>query len=112
MHAFRIILASFVTREGGKDSISLPHKHFIWFMLKKVNINLAKMLFDHLCLCISESHNKAKVIIHHPRLISELIRQTKLIEILRTKEKLRVFCSAKLDETLLVNMKLILIAFL
>jgi hypothetical protein len=75
-------------------------------MLKRVKINLSKMLFDHLCFCISESHNKAKVIIHHPRLISELIRKTKLIEILRTKEKLRVFCIAKFDATILVNMKL------
>jgi hypothetical protein len=104
--AFRIIIASFVTREGGKDSVPIPHRHFVWFMFRKIKINLAKMLFDHLCTCISESHNKAKVIIHHPRLISELIRQTKLIEILRTKEKLRVFNSAKLDATILVNMKL------
>jgi hypothetical protein len=104
--AFRIIIASFVTREGGKDSVPIPHRHFVWFMFRKIKINLAKMLFDHLCTCISESHNKAKVIIHHPRLISELIWQTKLIEILRTKEKLRVFNSAKLDATILVNMKL------
>jgi hypothetical protein len=104
--AFRVFLASFITRDGGKDTISLYHKHFIWFMLKRVKIDLSKMLFDHLCFCISESHNKAKVIIHHPRFISELIRQTKLIEILRTRYKLRVFCTAKFDATILVNMKL------
>jgi hypothetical protein len=79
--AFKVFLASIITREGGKDSIYVPHKHFLWFMLKKVKINLAKLLFDHLCTCINESHNKAKAIIHHPRLISELIRQTKLISI-------------------------------
>jgi hypothetical protein len=71
-----------------------------------MKINLAKLLFDHLCFCIKESHNKAKAVIHHPRLISELIRQTRLIEILRAHEKLRVFNTAKLDASILANMKL------
>ncbi|KAK2446047.1 hypothetical protein QL285_016901 [Trifolium repens] len=104
--AFRVFINSFVTREGGKDSIYVPHKHFIWFMHKRMKINLAKLLFDHLCTCIKENHNKAKAIIHHPRLISELIRQTRLIEILRAHEKLRVFNTAKLDASILANMKL------
>jgi hypothetical protein len=104
--AFRVFINSFITREGGKDTISVPHRHFIWFMYKKMKINLAKLLFDHLCTCINENHNKAKATIHHPRLISELIRQTKLIEILRSKEKLRVFNTAKMDASILVNMKL------
>jgi hypothetical protein len=73
----------------------------------KVKINLADILFEHLCFCINESHHKAKVTIHHPRLISEIIRQTKLIEILRTKEKLRVFCTAKFDGSTLVHMQMI-----
>jgi hypothetical protein len=43
--AFRVFLPSIVTREGGFDTISVPHRHFIWFMYKKVKINLAKILF-------------------------------------------------------------------
>ncbi|KAK2410068.1 hypothetical protein QL285_045458 [Trifolium repens] len=105
--AFKVLLASIITREGGKDTISWPHRHFLWFLHRRVKINLAEMLFEHLCWCISESHHKAKVTIHHPRLISELIRQTKLIEILKTKERLRVFCTAKFDVTILVNMQLV-----
>ncbi|WJX94404.1 hypothetical protein P8452_75823 [Trifolium repens] len=105
--AFKVVLASMVTREGGKDSISWPHWHLIWFMQQRVKINLADILFEHLCLCINESHHKATATIHHSRLISELIRQTKLIEILRTKEKLRVFCTVKFDATILVNMQLV-----
>ncbi|WJX61598.1 NADH:ubiquinone reductase (H(+)-translocating) [Trifolium repens] len=105
--AFKVFLASIITREGGKDTISLPHRHFIWFMHKKVKINLAELLFEYLCSTITESRHKATVVIHHPRLISEIIRQTKLIEILRTKESLRVFQTAKYDATILVNMKLI-----
>jgi hypothetical protein len=89
--AFKVFLASIITREGGKDTISLPHRHFIWFMHKKVKINLAELLFEHLCSTITESRHKATAVIHHPRLISEIIRQTKLIEILRTRESLRVF---------------------
>ncbi|KAK2356935.1 hypothetical protein QL285_094252 [Trifolium repens] len=104
---FRIHIASIVTRDRGTDTISWPHKHFIWFMLQRVKINLADILFEHLCHCISESHHKATVMIHHPRLISELLRQTKLIEILRTKEKLRVFNTSKFDGKNLINLKLI-----
>ncbi|KAK2455362.1 hypothetical protein QL285_002820 [Trifolium repens] len=86
--AFKVFLASIVTRDGGKDTISWAHKHFLWFMHKRVKINLADILFEHLCFCINDSHHKPKVTIHHPRLISEIIRQTKLIEILKTKEML------------------------
>ncbi|KAK2449016.1 hypothetical protein QL285_008254 [Trifolium repens] len=103
--AFRIFLATIVTREGGLDTISIPHKHFIWFLYKKVKVNLAKILFDHMCLTITASRTKMPSNIHHPRLISELIRQTKLTDILSAKEKLRVFQTAKYDATVLVNMK-------
>ncbi|KAK2449080.1 hypothetical protein QL285_008311 [Trifolium repens] len=103
--SFRIFLATIVTREGGLDTISIPHKHFIWFLYKKVKVNLAKILFDHMCLTITASRTKMPSNIHHPRLISELIRQTKLTDILSAKEKLRVFQTAKYDATVLVNMK-------
>ncbi|KAK2409814.1 hypothetical protein QL285_045216 [Trifolium repens] len=103
--AFRVFLATIVTREGGLDTISIPHKHFIWFLYKKVKVNLAKILFDHMCLTITASRTKMPSNIHHPRLISELIRQTKLTDILSAKEKLRVFQTAKYDATVLVNMK-------
>ncbi|KAK2428674.1 hypothetical protein QL285_027177 [Trifolium repens] len=74
-------------------------------MYKRVKINLAKILFDHLCSTISKSRTKSTSVIHHPRLISEIIRQTKLVDILSTKEKIRVFNTAKFDATVLVNMK-------
>ncbi|KAK2423095.1 hypothetical protein QL285_033572 [Trifolium repens] len=105
--AFKVFLASIITREGGKDIISLPHRHFIWFMHKRVKINLAELLFEHLCSTITESRHKSVAMIHHPRLISEIVRQTKLIEILRKSERLRVFQPAKFDATILVNMQLI-----
>jgi hypothetical protein len=104
--AFKVFLSSIITREGGRDTSSLPHRHFIWFMHKRVKINLAGLLFEHLCWCISESHTKPKVTLHHPTLISEIIRQTQLIEIVRTKERQRVFNTAKFDATILVNMML------
>ncbi|KAK2374352.1 hypothetical protein QL285_075322 [Trifolium repens] len=104
--AFKVFLASIITREGGYDTISLPHRHFIWFLYKKVKINLAKLLFDHLCFTISKSRTKSPSMIHHPRLILEIVRQTKLIHIISTKEKLRVFNTAKYDASVLVNMHL------
>ncbi|KAK2436475.1 hypothetical protein QL285_021467 [Trifolium repens] len=103
--ALRVFLAAIIPRKGGKDTVSIPHQHFLWFMHKRVKTNLASLLFEHLCASIIENQHKAVATLHHPRLISEIIRQTKLIEILRQKEKLRVFQTAKLDVTILVNIK-------
>ncbi|KAK2352185.1 hypothetical protein QL285_096499 [Trifolium repens] len=105
--AFRVFLVSIITREGGFDTISVPHRHFIWFLHKKVKINLVELLFDHLCFTISKSRTKSPSVIHHPRLISEIIRQTRLTDILSSKEKLRVYQTAKYDASVLVNMKLV-----
>ncbi|KAK2400255.1 hypothetical protein QL285_049973 [Trifolium repens] len=101
--AFKVLLASIIPREGGKDTISVPHKHFLWFLHKRVKINLASLLFEHLCSCIVENQTKAVATLHHPILLSEIIRQTKLIEILRQREKLRVFQTAKFDATICWN---------
>ncbi|KAK2352139.1 hypothetical protein QL285_096454 [Trifolium repens] len=103
--AFRMCLSTIFTRKGGLDTISIPHKHLIWFLYKRVKVNLAKILFDHMCFTINEGRTKIPSIIHHPRLISELIRQTKLTDIVSAKEKLRVFQTSKYDASVLVNMK-------
>ncbi|KAK2450791.1 hypothetical protein QL285_009891 [Trifolium repens] len=44
--AFRVFLTSIIPRIGGKDTISLPHIHFLWFLHKRVKINLASLLFE------------------------------------------------------------------
>ncbi|KAK2374744.1 hypothetical protein QL285_075685 [Trifolium repens] len=103
--AFRMCLSTIFTSKGGLDTISIPHKHLIWFLYKRVKVNLAKILFDHMCFTINEGRTKIPSVIHHPRLISELIRQTKLTDIVSAKEKLRVFQTAKYDASVLVNMK-------
>ncbi|KAK2356822.1 hypothetical protein QL285_094145 [Trifolium repens] len=103
--AFRMCLSTIFTRKGGLDTISIPHKHLIWFLHKREKVNLAKILFDHMCFTIHEGRTKIPSVIHHPRLIWELIRQTKLTDILSAKEKLRVFQTAKYDASVLVNMK-------
>ncbi|KAK2450535.1 hypothetical protein QL285_009648 [Trifolium repens] len=103
--AFRMCLSTIFTRKGGLDTISIPHKHLIWFLYKRVKVNLAKILFDHMCFTINEGRTKIPSVIHHPRLISELIRQTKLTDIVSAKEKLRVFQTSKYNASVLVNMK-------
>ncbi|KAK2430630.1 hypothetical protein QL285_028947 [Trifolium repens] len=103
--AFRMSLATIFTRKGGLDTVSYPHKHFLWFLYKRVKINLAKILFDHMCLTVKDGRTSIPSVIHHPRLISELIRQTKFTEIVSAREKLRVFQTAKFDAQILVNMK-------
>ncbi|KAK2382125.1 hypothetical protein QL285_069678 [Trifolium repens] len=40
--AFKVFLASIITREGGNDTISWPHRHFLWFMHRRVKINLVE----------------------------------------------------------------------
>ncbi|KAK2372397.1 hypothetical protein QL285_073533 [Trifolium repens] len=84
-------LSTIFTRKGGLDTISIPHKHLIWFL--------------YMCFTINEGRTKIPSVIHHPRLISELIRQTKLTDIVSAKEKLRVFQTSKYDASVLVNMK-------
>ncbi|KAK2443941.1 hypothetical protein QL285_015003 [Trifolium repens] len=103
--AFRMSLSTIFTRKGGLDSVSNPHKHFLWFLFKRVKINLAKILFDHMCLTITEGRTSIPSVIHHPRLISELIRQTRFTDIVSAKENLRVFQIAKYDASVLVHMK-------
>ncbi|KAK2427085.1 hypothetical protein QL285_025687 [Trifolium repens] len=103
--AFRMSLSTIFTRKGGLDTVSNPHKHFLWFLFKRVKINLAKILFDHLCATIRDGRTSIPSVIHHPRLISELIRQTKFTDIVSAKEKLRVFQTAKYDASVLVHMK-------
>ncbi|KAK2456471.1 hypothetical protein QL285_003835 [Trifolium repens] len=103
--AFRMSLSTIFTRKGGLDTVSYPHKHFLWFLFKRVKINLAKILFDHMCSTIKDGRTSIPSVIHHPRLISELIRQTKFTDIVSAKEKLRVFQTAKFDASILVNMK-------
>ncbi|KAK2428479.1 hypothetical protein QL285_026999 [Trifolium repens] len=103
--AFRMSLSTIFTRKGGLDSVSNPHKHFLWFLFKRVKINLAKILFDHMCLTITEGRSSIPSVIHHPRLISELIRQTRFTDTVSAKENLRVFQTAKYDASVLVHMK-------
>ncbi|KAK2382117.1 hypothetical protein QL285_069671 [Trifolium repens] len=103
--AFRMSLSTIFTRKGGLDTVSNPHKHFLWFLFKRVKINLAKILFDHLCATIKDGRTSIPSVIHHPRLISELIRQTRFTDIVSAKEKLRVFQTAKYDASVLVHMK-------
>jgi hypothetical protein len=74
------------TRNGGTNTISWEHRHFIYFLYKKVKINLAAYLFEHLCTAINDSVFNGKPYIQLPRLLSELIRQTKLVEILKKYE--------------------------
>jgi hypothetical protein len=54
-----------------------------------VKINLVACLFEHLCTAINDSVYNGKPHIHLPRLLSELIRQTKLVDIIKKHEHIQ-----------------------
>ncbi|MCH86906.1 hypothetical protein A2U01_0007767, partial [Trifolium medium] len=90
---FKILLSSIFPRTGGTDTISWEHMHFLYFLQKNKKINLAECLFEHLCGAISDGFVKRFTTVAHPRLLSELFYQCRLVQVLKkvypalTKEK-------------------------
>jgi hypothetical protein len=96
---FRIMQNFVFTRDGGNDTISWEHKHFIYFLTKIVKINLAACLVEHLRTSIKDGNYKKKTSIHHLRLLFELLRQTNLIDLLKRNcvEAVREIRGGKFD---------------
>jgi hypothetical protein len=103
----RILQKTFFTRNGGTDSISWEHKHFIYFLYKKLKINLAACLFEHLFTAINDSVYNGKPHVNLPRLISELIRQTKLVDIISKYEHVQELRGSVFNATSLVHFGII-----
>ncbi|MCI05834.1 hypothetical protein A2U01_0026887, partial [Trifolium medium] len=80
---FKILISSILPREGGVDTISWEHKHFLYFLLSDHKINLADCLFEHLCGAIKDSTNKRIATAAQPRLLSELFYQCKFVRVLK-----------------------------
>ncbi|PNY08865.1 hypothetical protein L195_g005402 [Trifolium pratense] len=80
---FKIIISSITPRTGGTDTISWTHRHLIYFLLTNKKFNLGDYLFERICEAIHLSKTQKRTFIVHPRLLSELFYQCKLVKQLK-----------------------------
>ncbi|MCI05961.1 hypothetical protein A2U01_0027016, partial [Trifolium medium] len=86
---FKILTLSVFPRDNLPKHLTYEDKYCLYFLSKGIKINLSASIFEHLCDCIKESHDKSLARVAHPRLLSELFYQTKLIE--RLKENFEAY---------------------
>jgi hypothetical protein len=77
---YQILYQSISTKDGGTDHISAIHKHFIYYVGKKVKVKVARFIFDHMCKNILQGITTENRRIHHCRLLSFIFAQTGFIE--------------------------------
>ena len=80
---FKILISCLILKESSIDQISCDHKHFIFYLKNKDEINLSAYIFNHLCEAISESIKHHKKNVPYARLLSELFYQGPLIDALK-----------------------------
>ncbi|GAU41272.1 hypothetical protein TSUD_349120 [Trifolium subterraneum] len=83
---FRILIHCHIPRSGGKDIVSYPHRHMLYFLKTGVKINFVNHIFSTLCNEISKginSDNPVKIHIVYPRLLSALFEHTDLVDLLK-----------------------------
>src|SRR6266487_862114 len=81
----KIILRSIFPGSENSDQLSWDHRHFVYFLTRKYDINWAKYIFDHLCKAVLNTQNQAKTDIHviYPRILSEIFYQCGVIDIIK-----------------------------
>ncbi|PNY16934.1 hypothetical protein L195_g013665 [Trifolium pratense] len=81
----KIILNSIFPGSENSDQLSWDHKHFVYFLTRKYDINWAKYIFDHLCKAVINTQNQAKtnMPVIYPRLLSEIFYQCGVIDIIK-----------------------------
>ncbi|XP_045809769.1 uncharacterized protein LOC123904122 [Trifolium pratense] len=77
---FKIIISSICPRLGGTDTISWPHRHLIYFLLTDRKVNLGDYLFERVCEAIFFSKSQRRTTIVHPRLLSDLLFQGRIVK--------------------------------
>ncbi|PNX59256.1 hypothetical protein L195_g051325, partial [Trifolium pratense] len=80
---FKIIISSICPRLGGTDTISWPHRHLIYFLLTQRKVNLGDYLFERVCEAIFFSKSQRRTTIVHPRLLSDLLFQGRIVKLLK-----------------------------
>ncbi|PNX88526.1 hypothetical protein L195_g044632 [Trifolium pratense] len=80
---FKIIISSICPRLGGTDTISWPHRHPIYFLLTQRKVNLGDYLFERVCEAIFLSKSQRRTSIVHPRLLSDLFFQCRIVKLVK-----------------------------
>ncbi|XP_045791776.1 uncharacterized protein LOC123886505 [Trifolium pratense] len=80
---FKIIISSICPRLGGTDTISWTHRHLIYFLLTQKKVNLGDYLFERVCEAIFLSKSQRRTSLVHPRLLSELLFQCKIVKMVK-----------------------------
>ncbi|GAU46390.1 hypothetical protein TSUD_375700 [Trifolium subterraneum] len=83
---FRILINCLIPIYGGKDTVSYPHRHLLFFLKTGVQVNFVDLIFSTLCNEITRgitSDNLVKINIVYPRLLSALFERTGLIELIK-----------------------------
>lgn len=81
---FKILIGRMIPREDNSNQISWDHRHFIFYLVNKYNINLPAYIFHNLCEAIKESKKHIKNNVPYAKLMSELFHQGCLIDALKT----------------------------
>src|SRR6266487_584349 len=81
----RIVLGSIFPRSGSSDQLSWDHRHFVYFLTRKFNLNWAKYIFNHLCKAVSATQKQSKPNVHviYPRILSEIFYQCGVIDVIK-----------------------------
>jgi hypothetical protein len=81
----KIVLGSIFPRSGSTDQLSWDHRHFVYFLTRKFNLNWAKYIFNHLCKAVSATQKQSKPNVHiiYPRILSEIFYQCGVIDAIK-----------------------------
>jgi hypothetical protein len=81
----KIMSSSIFPASENRDHLSWDHRHFVYFLTRKYDLNWAKYIFDHICKSVLLSQNQAKSDIHvvYPRVLSEIFYQCGVIDIIK-----------------------------
>ncbi|XP_045791712.1 uncharacterized protein LOC123886441 [Trifolium pratense] len=80
---FKIIISSICPRLGGTDTISWTHRHLIYFLLTQKKVNLGDYLFERVCEAIFLNKTQRRTSIVHPKLLSELFFQCRIVKLVK-----------------------------
>jgi hypothetical protein len=81
---YRILCDSILPKVGSSDQVSNLYKLVLYYLGKKVEVDFAKVIFEHRSKAITDSQNKGRTNAHYCRLLSFMFHRSYLIQSLRT----------------------------
>jgi hypothetical protein len=81
---YKILCDSILPKVGSSDQVSNLYKLVLYYLGKKVEVDFAKVIFEHMSKAITDSQNKGRTNAHYCRLLSFMFHRSYLIQSLRT----------------------------